>query len=462
MAVFPHCSLMWPGPSDNLKPMPLVSISVNQTVPLRDALFELARQAGYDVEIDPNIRGSIIFTAHEKPFDTVVQRISEIAGLRYRFKDDIIRVELDTPYNHTYKVDYLNYIRKSKSSINNDIAVVSGDGTDTGSAFEATGESESDFWAELEGTLTQILGVAPGSGNLRTETDPQIQAVAQNPAPVAPVIVEGEGEEGAPAVQVQAPDAVLQVSTLPTDGEGGGNYAGTGESEEPAASFALNKQSGLISVFAPERQQKEVAEYLTQLKRSATAQVLIEAKVLEVSLLDEFATGIDWSQLSLTGKGALDLNFPTPGITSTLPTNTNISLAVGGADINALIQAVSRYGTVRALASPRLTVLNNQAAALNVAENVVYFEIDIETTVDEGVTNTTFESEIRNVPEGVLINVQPSIDLENRKIAMALRPTVTNIDSFETDPVVAIEAARAGLAPGTVESRIPRANGAGI
>lgn len=51
----------------DVKPAPLVSISVNQTVPLRDVLYELAEQADYDLELDPSIRGAIIFTARERP-----------------------------------------------------------------------------------------------------------------------------------------------------------------------------------------------------------------------------------------------------------------------------------------------------------------------------------------------------------------------------------------------------------
>ena len=73
-------------------PMPIVSVSLNQNVPLRDALFEMAKEAGYDIELDPRISGSIIFTARNKPLDIVINRISEIAGLRYKFEDDTIRV----------------------------------------------------------------------------------------------------------------------------------------------------------------------------------------------------------------------------------------------------------------------------------------------------------------------------------------------------------------------------------
>jgi type II secretory pathway component GspD/PulD (secretin) len=132
----------------------------------------------------------------------------------------------------------------------------------------------------------------------------------------------------------------------------------------------------------------------------------------------------------------------------------NSSLALGylGNDVQAVVEAISAFGTVKALASPRLTVLNNQSAVLNVATNVVYFEIDIEQTTDEGVTDTNVDSQIRNVPEGVIVNVQPSIDLDSRSISMSLRPTITRITQRVPDPAVQF------LNVAGVESLIPEVN----
>lgn len=445
-------------PSENLKAMPLVSISVNQTVPLRDVLFELAKQADYDVELDPRITGSIIFTAREKPFDLVIKRIAEISGLRYKFDDDVLRVELDKPYSKTYKIDYLSYVRKNTSSIRNDISVVTGSGANTGSGFEAASESEADFWAELETNLQQILGVTIAQGNLKTGADPQITAVDRNPsaAPVEPVVVEGaEGAGGAPAVQVQPPQATLQVSSLPTDPNQANQQRGRQQGQDPdVASFSVNRQGGIISVYASERQQDEVREYLRQLERSVTSQVLIEAKVLEVSLSDEHNTGIDWSRIALGDKATiLDIALgQQPLLGADAAPDTGAVFTIGGSDASAVIQALSQFGTVRALASPRLTVLNNQSAVLNVAQNLVYFEIDIETTDTDTGTRTEVDSEIRNVPEGVLINVQPSINLDQRTVSMAIRPTITNVEEFASDPGVQLQAAIAGE---DIESLVP-------
>lgn len=466
----------------NMKSMPLVSISVNQTVPLRDVLFELAKEANYEIELDPRIRGSIIFTAKERPFDWVIDRISDIAGLRYNFKDDILRVEVDTPYNKLYKIDYLSFVRQNQGDIRNDIGVVSGEGADTGSAFSTNTSSESDFWGEMEANLEQILDVdAPGA--LKTSRDPHITVADQNPN-VQPV---SAGEDG---VSVQPPDAVLRVDSLPVGGEEDDPFASsqpTGQRKKP---FSINKQSGIVNVYATQKQHKEVKEYLDLLRRASTAQVLIEAKILEVSLDDRYSAGIDWRALQLlSGEGVLQFGSaafseatastlgtlaPITGATAadlalargaanvaSRPTNAfatsnNFVLGYLGNDIQAMVQAMSGFGEIHALASPRMTVLNNQSAVLTVATNQVFFEIDVESTTDEGVTETDIDSTIRNVPEGVLVNVMPSINLDDRTISLALRPTITRVVNTERDPGVAFAAATAGITG--LESLIPELN----
>ncbi len=449
-------------PDSNIKPMPLVSISVNQTIPLRDVLYELAEQAEYDIELDPRISGSIIFTARERPFDVVIKRISEIAGLRSKFEDDIVRVELDLPYQKSYKLDYLSYVRKNTSGIKNDISVVTGEGASTGSKFETQSTSEADFWAELQTGITQILGVRAGSGQMVSAADPQITAVEQSPAPVAPVVTQpapnadGSVPADSPVVQVQPPAATLQVQPLPQVSAGSGN---AGSADPVESSFSVNKQAGMVSVFATERQHNQIAEYLNDVRRSTTAQVLIEAKVLEVSLRDEYAAGINWDNINV---GDVALKFANAGslarpfLNEETTAASNFNISVLGNDASVVVDALSRFGTVHALASPRLTVLNNQSASLNVATNQVYFEIDIDISQTDSGTQTTVDSEIRNVPEGVLINVQPSIDLDNQTVSMAVRPTITRITGFREDPGVAFVVAAAGGAD--ISSQIPVVN----
>lgn len=447
-------------PSDQLKPMPLVSIAVNQTVPLRDVLYELAEQADYDLELDPRIKGSMIFTARNRPFDEVIDKIATSASLRYKFDRESVKIELDTPYQEIYKIHYLSMVRKNSGSIANNVAVVSGDGADTGSNFKSESTSEIDFWKELETNLEQIITANRDAQTLRTARDPKITAVTQSPAPVEPVVLTSNGEiaeGGAPTVQVQAPQAVLQVQPLPIDEE---EKNSGGEQKDPFASrYSINRQAGMISVFANEHLQKTVAKYLNVLEKSVTAQVLIEAKVLEVGLTDEFAAGIDWGRINATS-GGVDIGVrstiidPITNIPSVVPSfapasSPGIGLVAGylSDDLSVTARALSRFGTVRGLASPRVTVLNNQAAVLNVAKNQVWFEI--ETNVVAGADGAppirTLDTTVRNVPEGVLINVQPSIDLDRQSVTMAVRPTVTRIVSYVDDPAAAAFAVTSGV-----------------
>lgn len=475
--------------STSFKPMPLVSVSVNQSVPVRDILYELAEQADYDIELDPNIRGSIIFSARNKPFDVVIERISKIAGLRYKFQDDYLRVELDTPYNKTYKVDYLSFIRENSGSVSTNVSVVTGEGADTGSSYSASTTSDSDFWGEMEGNLTQILGGGT-TGALRTRRDPRITAVEQNPevAAVAPTTTPAEGAAGAagqaaPAgqnVQVQPPEAVLRVESLPVEGEEEEQAGASGQADPNAATFSINKQAGMINVYASEKEHAEVEKYLKLLRRAVTSQVLIEAKIFEVNLFDEYVTGIDWRAIGTADNKGLLSFITTPGATAlnalattggssglagglsgaSLATTSGVAIGYAGHDLQALIRAISGFGTVRALASPRLTALNNQSAVLNVATNRVFFEVDVDSTDtdDDGDIDTVeVDTTVNSVPEGVLVNVQPSINLDNGTISMSVRPTITRIVNEIADPGVAFVASSV---PGAsaLSSLVPEVN----
>lgn len=508
------------------KPMPLVSIAINQSIPIREALFELAKQANYDIELDPRITGSIIFTARNRPFDEVIDKISMISGLRYKIDESSMRVELDTPYTETYKVDYLSFVRTNESTINTDVSVASsgGAGVGGGSNFKINSKAESDFWLELDNNLKQILASNSSQNYLKTQDDPVLSLTSTAPSPVNPpvppidaaalgAVAPQAGNSSvsdfvsAPAEVVQTPSTdplvsaptttpisatpangatpattptteaplvnaaapvvsplgdstqslppqqpVLKVESLPT-GLAAGNDSKNQVIFTPA--YSINKQAGLVSVYGNERVQKKVGEYLEALRKSTTSQVLIEAKILEVSLSDEFSAGINWNMLDSLGDFTINATLAQPTLS---PSSTNlVTFGFGGQDISSFVSALSRFGTVHALASPRLTVLNNQASVLNVAQNQVYFELKLDVTAattTSGAT-TTINSTIKTVPEGVLINVMPSIDMDRRMVSLQVRPTVTKIKGYVEDPGVAFVAAQNSI---PISSKIPIVN----
>ncbi len=446
----------------NLKPMPLVSVSVNETIPLKDVLYELSQQANYDLEIDPRIDGAIIFSAKNRPFDEVMSRISDLAGLRFKFDNDVVRVEMDTPYSETYKVDYLPMARTVTSTVQNNASFAGSGSSEGGSAtsssgstFSLSGSTEVDFWKELDTNIKQILESNSLKNALLSDKTPVLSAPAA-PIPVAPTPDAGAETptEGSDAVatdaQASPPPAPVAAAAAPAAAPAADSAAT--EQEEIKPTYSVNKQAGLLSVFANEKVHKKIKAYLDIVKKSVSSQVLIEAKVLEVSLSDEFAAGINWTEI---GNSLGDLNL---GVTASMPvldpTTTNgFTAGLVGNDASAVISAVSRYGTVRALSSPRMTVLNKQSAVLNVATNRVYFEITQEpTTTDDGATSGGgITVETKSVPVGVLVNVTPSIDTAKGEIVLNLRPTITRVEDSVTDPAPKL------IAPtSTVENKIPQ------
>lgn len=495
--------------SANLKAMPLVSIAINQSIPLRDALFELAKQADYDIQLDPRIRGSIIYTARNKPFDLVLSQISEIAGLRYKFQDDTVKIELDTPYTKNYKVEYLAMTRSSSGQVTTSTEVSGGGGgggggATTGSSYEISSEAKTDFWGDLNTNIQQILTANSQLNYQITSSDPELNVTSS--APPVPPLDEGSLNEEAPqageersslisnysagqsvpaapaggvaapgAATAPAPSSSAPAGTSPTPAQDPNAAPATATPQQvqlnvnslpPVSSsedggttyqpsYSLNKQAGLVSVYATQRAHDQISSYLDLIRKSATSQVLIEAKVLEVELSDEFTYGIDWSVFNDGETFGASLGVTRGSLTPGEPASFVIQRGHNG--LENLLSAIQRFGTVHALASPRLTVLNNQAAILNVAENQVYFEIDATREEDEetGNRDLTIDSEIKNVPEGVLINVMPSIDIDRNMVSMQVRPTISRITGFVDDPSVQVILASVGMADSGIASSIP-------
>jgi len=413
-------------PKDLKLPSPLVTVSVNQTVSLHDLMFELADQAGIDLEMDPNIHGSIIFTAKNRPFSDVVDRICEMAGLRYTFKNNVLHIEVDRPYLKQYKVDYMSTGRKSATDITTGISSSGAGGTPGANTSKAGSDAkvdntlDSDFWKDIDVGMAQLLTASDSYTSLASQADP---------AAVAEVVTPPPGPDGAPG----------NPSTLPPN-----LNVSTPAPAVPAAaiapvksSYSISKQTGIITVFSSDRQQKLVQKFIDQYRRQAMTQVLIEARVLEVTLNDQYSAGIDWT--SLTGH-TTDINFPAPSLVPLPASGTAFTakIDIGHGDFAPIISALSQFGTVRSLSSPRVTVMNNQPAVVNVAENLVYFTIQATTSPATTISpaTTSYTSTQQSVPQGVLLNVTPTVNPDTGEIMMAVRPTVSKEVDTVTDPSI--------------------------
>jgi general secretion pathway protein D len=463
-AAVPEFAPVVATPEELRLPSPLVTVSVNNTVALRDLLFELAEQADVDLELDPQIRGSIIFTAKDRPFDEVIARISDMAGLRYTFEKNVLRIEMDRPFVRNYDLDYVNITRTGASSMNTSVQLggsgggtTGGPTTSGGSSSSIDGRYDADVWQELETNIEQILTSSDTYTSLATMSDPIVTPVStlapppmpsdpNDPSTVPPIL------PGSPQVSQMAPAVppTLQVSASPV---------GEPLVPNPPATFSISRQSGMLSVFASERQHRAVKKFIDEFRRRLTTQILIEAKVLQVELSDEYATGIEWDEIKLFDDINISANFPTAGLNPAA--QGGFSVVMDNGDISTIIQAVSRFGTVRALSSPRITVMNNQPALINVAQNNVYFSFDVETEDDSDTNETriTIDSEQRSAPEGVIMSVVPAANPSSGEILLSVRPTISRITNTIVDPTIAFSLISLGVDPsgeGIPQNNIPQ------
>ncbi len=169
-------------------------------------------------------------------------------------------------------------------------------------------------------------------------------------------------------------------------------------------------------------------EYIHLLKEATESQVLIEAKILEVNLNSEFRNGINWNILR-NGEATLIKDYSDrTGLISFGINRNNLSVVSG---------LIEKFGAVKTLSSPRITVLNNQSAVLKVAQNDVIYIPELQRqygSVADGRGSDFFTTTLHTVPIGLIMSVQPSIDRKNNTILLNLRPTISRVESYKEIP----------------------------
>lgn len=450
-----------------------VSISVTEDVPLKDVFIELARLADVDIEVDPNIKGGVIFKAKNRPFDEVIERLTDLAGLRYTVNRGVVRIEADSEYVENYPANFLNIIRSGTGEIGVSNQLASGTGSSNSSSSSSSSSSRSgsgsgsssnssnnsnssggsnngsrsnissrsgsagDIWQAVQTEMTAIIGGTVSASSTNNNN-------TNNPSPT------GTG----PGSSAFGSSTGTSSSTSSTSqAQGGRQYV------------TINREAGIISVRTTGKNHEKIKEYLQKVKDYYSSQVLIEAKVLEVSLKDEFRSGVNWSIIS--DRANIDVTLPP--ITAFTPTDVTGNVALinyAKGDLTAAVELAQIFGTTKTLSSPRIIAMNNQPAVLTFTKNENYFSIECETTTTTGQTTTTstptVSSELHTIPIGVVLNMQPSIDSKNNEIILNVRPTLSRLTGQKTpDPAVAICAAQlAGSLPAAqlalIKSEVPQ------
>jgi len=206
-----------------------------------------------------------------------------------------------------------------------------------------------------------------------------------------------------------------------------------------SGSVISNRETGHISVKATSKEHKNIQNFLDKVMSSARRQVLIEATVVEITLNDDFQAGVDWSRIASGNgwsfaQGLASAANPVSLLTSNSAVAATFNSVGSNSTVSASIKALSAFGDVKVMSSPKIMALNNQTSILKVVDNTVYFETKSDTKTDSNnVTTTTFTTTAKTVPVGFVMNVTPYIS-DNNEVILNVRPTISRIVSFVTDP----------------------------
>ncbi len=434
-------------------------------VPLQDLLFALARDAHLNVDIHSGITGRVTLNAINQTLPQILARISRQADVRFELDGATLLVMPDTPFLRTYRLDYVNLSRQMAGTVatNTQIATSGAGSMAAGQATTANpigggnisatrieNSSRNQFWDSVEKNLKDLLRetdkiLPEGSSETLIEntgssvsTGPAMAAVAAPAAPQPrsrgratpshPTTPRGT-LQGGPSAAQSSTTTLVQQSTF-----------------REAASVIANRETGVLTIRASARQHEKVAEFLEQVTQAARRQVLIEATIVEVALGDTYRQGIDWSRVL---SGGTRFGLTGPGLGSTAGNGTTpFSLAYQSRDgIDATVKLLESFGTVKVLSSPKLSVLNNQTAAIKVVEEYVYFTVKSDTaqTTNAGVLSTVTTTP-QAVSVGLVMTVTPQIS-ETDEIILNIRPTISSISDFRRDPNPSIPAGIPNLVP---------------
>jgi general secretion pathway protein D len=133
-------------------------------------------------------------------------------------------------------------------------------------------------------------------------------------------------------------------------------------------------------------------------------QVLIEAQIIEVTLDDDSAFGVEW--MWEQGTNLNDKTYQQEGTTNFGLTDEIFGLKYGilSSKLDAMLHALTKDTKVNILSTPRVMTKNNQEAVINVGQAVPFLVSTQETATGGILTSTDF----RDV--GVILTVTPRIN----------------------------------------------------
>jgi MSHA biogenesis protein MshL len=374
-----------------------------QNAPASQVFHSIVSGTRYSMLLHPGLSGSVSLNLKDVTIREALDAMRELYGYDYRIDGTRIFVQAAGLQSRVFQVNYLTGQRKGLS----EVRVQSGAVSDAAPATGAPGAPS---------TTTGGAGTSRSLESSHVRTEQQSDFWLDLRAALVALVGTGDGR-----------------------------------------SVVVTPHSGVVVVRAFPAELRAVESYLAATRLSVERQVMLEAKIIEVTLSEAYQAGINWA----TFRGNANIGQVSPGTTlgvlpQTLSTasggltsNTGRSLAAAAAqdgsalagipavgvfglalqtaDFAALLTFLESQGNVQVLSSPRLATVNNQKAVLKVGTDE-FFVTNVSTTqTTTGVsTQSTPSITVQPFFSGVVLDVTPQIDPAGN-IILHIHPSVSEV-----------------------------------
>ncbi|HHJ3191528.1 TPA: pilus (MSHA type) biogenesis protein MshL [Vibrio parahaemolyticus] len=355
-------------------------------VEARSFFASLVKGTEYSVAIHPAVQGNITVNLSDVTLYEVLSVVQNMYGYDVMKSGKVIQVYPAGMRTVTIPVDYLQFKRSGRSLT----SIVTGSVTSAGTS-NSGGSSDSSDSSDSNNSNNGNDSSTTSTGGTRIET-------------------------------------ITESDFWPMLQQAVANLIGSGKGQ----SVVVTPQAGVITVRAFPDDIREVREFLGVSQERMQRQVILEAKILEVTLSDGYQQGINWSNLSASigNSGSIIVNRPASAlppldaIGTLLGGQTNVTISDG--NFEAVLNFMSTQGDLNVLSSPRITAANNQKSVIKVGTDQ-YFVTELSSNAGNGEnSNAVPEVELTPFFSGISLDVTPQIDNKGN-VFLHVHPAVIEV-----------------------------------
>ncbi len=202
------------------------------------------------------------------------------------------------------------------------------------------------------------------------------------------------------------------------------NYADAREAASMLKDFSENiqvdKGGNRLIVYASPRVINEIERIVQSIDHPHT-QILMETRIIEVSVDDVNQFGIDWGAASPIQTA---ISYPSGKLTDAID---GANFLRGAVNIPVTLDALIHNGDARLLMNSKLTTTNNREATLHIGEKIPFV---IQSYNSAATAGGGAQRQIQHEEVGVKVRMLPHIN-EDNEITLMLEPEISSIAGFK-------------------------------